>query len=324
MKWLLVTTIGTNPGDEMIRLGVQNLISKIDSNAQYELLNKESKQDRQANHEFDKAVWCGMPVFWSIVGNHCSDIVWWPMFKVLGKNPRVFMVVGAGSFFPWEKKITPWRSGDLKNAAIKLNEVCWKLYARDKIVPQVTGIDFEVCVCPAAFAVDPTKEKTLKVCNFMPDGAHYRKFGERESARWRDILPKISEICRNNGFVVSAHSADEYALAKKLGWPDERIYKYVSGKPELVADVYSRATCYVGNRVHGAICAAAAGAEVISIGYDTRQEAVKLSGATCLRPSEVDLNRIEAFSKKTVYEKSSFDYEGEFDRQLKVFKEFAK
>ena len=102
MKWLLVTTIGTNPGDEMIRLGVQNLISKIDSNAQYELLNKESKQDRQANHEFDKAVWCGMPVFWSIVGNHCSDIVWWPMFKVLGKNPTTMNTLGR-----WGWKFIP-------------------------------------------------------------------------------------------------------------------------------------------------------------------------------------------------------------------------
>lgn len=42
MRWLLITTIGKNPGDEWIRIGIQNVIRKVDPDREYILLDKES------------------------------------------------------------------------------------------------------------------------------------------------------------------------------------------------------------------------------------------------------------------------------------------
>ena len=41
MKWLLITTIGKNPGDEFIRVGVKKLIESVDPNPTYILIDKE-------------------------------------------------------------------------------------------------------------------------------------------------------------------------------------------------------------------------------------------------------------------------------------------
>jgi hypothetical protein len=53
---------------------------------------------------------------------------------------------------------------------------------------------------------------------------------------------------------------------------------------------------FFGNRVHGCIVSRANGADVISCGYDSRQEAVKISGAKAFLPSNIDLNLISKWA----------------------------
>ena len=69
---------------------------------------------------------------------------------------------------------------------------------------------------------------------------------------------------------------------------------------------------FFGNRVHGCIVARGVGADVISCGYDSRQEAVRQSGARVVLPSELDLDKLDTWcSSKDKGE--PFDLEREFD-----------
>ena len=155
----------------------------------------------------------------------------------------------------------------------------------------------------------------------MPIGAHYDDFGIEESKIWKTKVNQISDILLKNNFLFVAHSVKEKEFAVSLGWKiNENIVFYKSGRPEELVGLYSQAECFIGNRVHGAICSAAAGAEVLSIGFDSRQEAVKLLNAKAIKPSEINLSEIEEFSNKKY--KSNYNIAKEWVEQIEIFKEF--
>ena len=323
MKWLLVTTKGKNPGDEFIRIGVQKLIRVVDSNAIFILIDKENDAERKTIPQYDRVVWCGMPVFWSNGQNRCYRIKWWPFLLELGRRKEPALIAGAGSFCHWTNDLQVSDIPTLQRKAKEVGDLYWKVYARDSVVPLVTNQPFQVEICPAAFAVTFGIKKELKLCNLMPLGAHYAEFNEKESKVWRSKVRKISNILMKNGFLFVAHSKSEEAFAKDLGWGAREVVCYVSGKPEELASLYSRAACFVGNRVHGAICSASAGAEVMSIGFDSRQEAVRLLASNIRLPSLLLEDEISLFASKKEYQ-SSFDVKEHWNRQLKIFQEFGE
>jgi hypothetical protein len=320
MKWLLVTTKNKNPGDEFIRIGVQSLIRSVDKDPSYILVDKENDEERKKLPAYDRAVWCGMPVFWSNGGNKCYTIKWWDYLLSIGKNKPPAMIVGAGSFCHWKDELNVSDPATLMIKAKEVVQNYHKVYARDPVVPIITGLDIDVEVCPAAFTVIPWLKKDLKLCNLMPLGAHYEEFGKEESLTWRKKVNWISDILKDNGFTFVAHSKQEGDFAKRLGW--ENVVTYRPGYPGNILAMYSRAKCYIGNRVHGAICSAAAGAEVISIGYDSRQEAVKLLTEEVYLPSEVNKDLVSWFASKKEY-KGNFDLEAARKKQMTVFQEFG-
>ena len=76
MKWLLITTTeNRNTGDELIRIGVQNLIKEVDKNPQFILLDKEKWTPEEI--EFDRCILCGMPMFWNNEVSTSQTIGWW-------------------------------------------------------------------------------------------------------------------------------------------------------------------------------------------------------------------------------------------------------
>lgn len=324
MKWLLITTKGKNPGDEFIRLGVQKLIRAIDPKPDFVLIDKEVELERRNCPSFDRVVWCGMPVFWSNDNNKCYNIDWWSFLLSLGlKNRRNAMIVGAGSFCWWDKNLRISDPEKLKLKARELNTAYWKVYVRDPIAVQITGIPFEVHICPASFAVTQGISKKYKLCNLMPLGAHYKTFGMEQSNIWQAKVKKISDILLKNNFIFVAHSQQEKEFAISLGWKTtENIVTYKPGKPEELAGLYSQALCFVGNRIHGSICSSAAGAEVLSMGFDSRQEAVKLLGAKVIRPSEINMEELEAFAATKFSPMTNEIVNKEWDKQLNIFKGF--
>src|SRR5882672_4191601 len=101
MKWLLITTLGTNPGDEFARFGVQRLIRDVDSEPKFFLVNKESPTINQPV-EFDRAVICGMPLIWSFPWPESRSparcVPWWQslMRGWISRDPRKLCGIGVG------------------------------------------------------------------------------------------------------------------------------------------------------------------------------------------------------------------------------------
>jgi len=287
MRWLLITTIGKNPGDEWIRIGIQNVIREVDPESEYILIDKESPSNRKTQVEFDKCIWCGMPVFWSQGENQNCRISWWQELMLAWPSERKndFMVLGAGSFFPWGRELkTVSDKQQLIQSAEDVLQRSFCVTARDEIVPRVTQRPIPHIICPAVFSIlDYRKSHELKLANIMPNGAHYTSFGPQEASIWNEKKQRISEILRDNGFVFVAHSLAEFQFAQKFGW--KKIIPY-NGDPHGLLEYYGRCGKYFGNRIHGAIVARGNDAETWSVGYDSRQEAVRLSGARVSRPSE--------------------------------------
>jgi polysaccharide pyruvyl transferase WcaK-like protein len=297
MKWLLISTIGKNPGDEFIRVGVKNLIKEVDENCSIKVLDKEA-QSMPHPVEFDKCIWAGMPVFWSLFQNNNWNINWW-RYMVGGWPSKVknnFCVLGAGSFQDWSDIDRGLDRASMSRSAQDLSNNSFLVTARDPIVNNICNSNFPTLTCPAIFSTaNKEKTKSIKACNLMPNGAHYDVFNPSEGNVWRSIQEDLSLILIDNGFKFFAHSDAELNHAIALGWQTKDIISY-NGDPDQMLEHYRNVDMFFGNRVHGCIVSRANGADVISCGYDSRQEAVKISGAKAFLPSNIDLNLISKWA----------------------------
>jgi len=298
MKWLIFSTIGKNPGDEFIRVGVEYLISKIDENAIIKVLDKETS-DIYNSSNFDKCIWAGMPVFWSLYSNNNWAIQWWKNMtgQWPSQNKNNFCVLGAGSFQDWENIYRGADIDGLSRSARQLKDHSFEVVARDPVVNDICKSSFKVLTCPAIFSCqNKPKTQSIKACNLMPGGSHYRDFNPNQSQIWDSIQKPVADSLIKNNFVFFAHSNKEYQLAQQLGWNQKSIINY-SGNTNLVLENYRNVDKFFGNRVHGCIVSRGNGADVISCGYDSRQEAVKLSGAKTFLPSQIDVQKISQWAQ---------------------------
>ncbi len=322
MKWLLITTIGKNPGDEWIRIGIQKIINEIDPDNECILLDKEEPSKYKIPLEFDKCIWCGMPVFWSLAEEQNCKIFWWKdlMFGWPSERRSDFMVLGAGSFFPWGKELeTITYKEQLAKSAQDILNRSYCVTARDHVVSKVTNKSIPYMICPAVFSViDYKKSRELKLANIMPQGSHYAVFGSQEAAIWNKKKYEISKILQQNDFTCVAHNQKEIQFAQNCGW--EKIISY-NGNPYELLDYYGCCGKYFGNRVHGAIIARGNDADVWSVGYDSRQEAVKLSGARISKPSELNLDEIANWAASDI-KAEPFAMDLEFEKQKEIVKRF--
>lgn len=324
MKWLIFSTIGKNPGDEFIRVGAEYLIKKVDPNAVIEVLNKET-DDIYKNSSFDKCIWAGMPVFWSLNSNNNWSIKWWKHMtgQWPSTNKNNFCVLGAGSFQDWSDIRRGADVAGLVKSAKDLDKSSFTVVARDPIVNQLCQSNFKTLICPAVFSCqERPKTGSLKACNLMPSGSHYRDFNQMQAAAWDGIKNKIADVLIQNNFIFFAHSSAEYAFAKSLGWKDSAIINY-SGKTEAMLSEYRNIDKYFGNRVHGCIVSRGNGADVISCGYDSRQEAVKLSGAKCFLPSDLNIFKLKEWAEKDIVT-DSLDLESLESEYLNILTKFKE
>lgn len=322
MRWLLVTTIGKNPGDEFIRIGVENLIKSVDSNPEFILLDKELPEHWGRKYNFDKAIWCGMPLFWSFENNKCWEIRWWNELKGwISKNKNNFMTGGAGSFCPWGNELKISDSNRMCIEASKIMDLSYRAYARDSIVPIITQSDIPYISCPAIFSVKSYDiHNTYNLCNIMPDGAHYREFGISEAKVWDEKKGEFAKLLISSDFIFMAHDQREECFAKSMGWTKIVRYDPKDRKCEDLLRYYSGSKKYFGNRIHGAIVSRGAGASVWSVGYDSRQEAVRLVGAKVSKPSEININEVKRWIESDIC--CVYNLKEEFERQREIVKDF--
>lgn len=279
MKWLLITTatrtaerLDSNVGDEFARLGVQRVIRAVDPGAEFIVLDKEDP-DAWEPVAFDKAVVCGMPLFWSLPGNACSTTWWWP--RLLRGWPSAvrenFLVFGAGHVYAD-------RIHSLLEYAAAIKEVLDRSYAlvvREPIIDHPQVVD---TVCPSAFCrFDRIGSGMRKLCNLMPDGGHFGYLKPPLADEWnRETAPLMAAVLQAQGFEFVAHTQAEHAHALGLGWKPESIHLLHSAEEYL--GLYANAMCYVGNRMHGAAVVASTGVPVWAMTHDSRVGMVRRLG----------------------------------------------
>lgn len=336
MKWLLVTTVGPNPGDAFVRVGVERLVAAVDPEARIELVNKHTRAvGRQV--PVDRVVWCGMPLLWCHNEHRCWVEGWWgPLMGWLsaptpaGKS-RLLMA-GVGSFCRWPDGPNLADPDELRARAWALyDRVGDQMYARDPWLPGIAHLPrTRVLPCPSIFAPGSADIEPLlpgvKLCNLMPAGSHYPDFNPHEARQWDFIKWRLAAGLRARGFTFVAHCKAEFEFASRAGWPDERIWSD-SHDPKRLLGLYAGCSTYVGNRVHGAIVAKAAGARVLCIGYDSRQEAVRLVGGDVRPPHQMGGDYLDSRLDEWLAAdepQATLDVDAAWLEQLEIFRGFAR
>lgn len=320
MKWLLITTRGNlNPGDQFIRLGVMAVIEAVDPAPEYILISKESPDQYETPVEFDRCVLCGMPLWWSSEVGDCQDIYWWePLLNGWpSARRRDFLVLGAGSATGLVLK-HPERFAEAVQWVI---DRAYGVTTRN-IVMDHPGLIRSIC--PSAFAAYFGEKKTVKLCNLMPNGAHDAHFNEHEAALWRTMIPEVSKTLQGLGYVFCAHSVEEHFMAtQELGWPEDRVF-FAPTTDEYV-ELYATCSHYWGNRLHGALMAAASGGIAIAVGYDSRMRMLdRFSMVGQVHPSGVTPQSIVNFTNRRLPDVVDLQIvTDEFARSVAIMRDFA-
>lgn len=324
MNWLIVSTIGKNPGDEFIKCGVRNIIKRVDKHATGQVVDKETRSIH-VPHEFDKCIWAGMPVFWSLHDNTSWNVPWWNVLTRgwVSESKHDFCVLGAGSFQDWNDCNRGLNRDKMQQEAALLNDRAHAVVVRDPVVRDITNMQFPVKVCPAILAnYNTDKTASVKACNLMPRGAHYTQFNATQHTCWLEKQRQVAAILLSNNFMFFAHNDEEYNHAINLGWNVDTIVNYKKDTNNML-EQYRNVDKYFGNRVHGCIVSRANGADVISCGYDSRQEAVRLSGARVLTPEQLDLNLLSMWAESEP-KTTCFDLDSTMDWYCELMSEFIK
>lgn len=318
MDWILITTksrststLQSNVGDEFAYLGVRKLILTLDKFASIVPLDKEASKewDRLA----DRAIICGMPLFWSFDNQTQNDIWWFPKLMQLAGRMST-LALGVGTVLLEDAPLRDFRRG----MRIAAKTLCG-IFTRDG------DYGFDPVICPSAFAMmDRASQKgTRKLCNFMPLGGHLGLHTPHGQV-WDGVAPEFAAVLIQYGFEFVAHTQDELLLALKLGWMTGQIHCFHSAEEYL--DLYATAEMYVGNRVHGAAVVAAIGRPALAVTHDSRIEMVERIGGCGMQAKNLTVDGLKAWISNpppSAPKEERFSVPNQWEHCLALVKEFA-
>lgn len=322
MRWLLITTTPgekMNPGDQFIRLGVQAIIRQVDPLPQFDLLNKEDGEDLQRQRPFDKSVLCGMPMWWNNPVSTSQSVGWWGGLMCGWPSARKndFLILGAGSVV-----------GDvMKDHAQYLDAIKWSIGRAFAVTTRNPVVDWPYLIssiCPSAFSPRgvPAQIGVRKLANIMLHGAHDRHLNRDEAKAWDWKRDMVAHWARSHGFEFVAHSPQEAEMARKFGFAEVHFFP---GAPESYLKLYSECGVYVGNRLHGAMLAAASGAKTMAIGYDSRIRMLDRFNVTAVAPSEIRPSTLHRFMHMTHSPHATLDMiEREREKNVNILRRFIR
>lgn len=316
MRWLLITTLGTNPGDEFVRIGIQRVIREVDPEATFDLLNKEDPTHYDVR-DFDKAVWCGMPLFWSSdEGDECTEIYWWePLMRGWpSARKEDFLVMGVGQVFVNQIR-------DFRRYTAAIQEVIERAYAvtaRQPIIDHPSILD---TVCPSVFTTfDYRMGGGRKLCNLMVGSGHFPT-DPKETEFWNRIFTDVISLLKREKFEFVAHTPQEAAIGDFYGFEVVHIFK----DPEDYLSLFREASCFFGHRLHAAVPIAARGKPAWGVAYDSRLKMLERVGGIATRPSGVNLRELDTWiSGNLVHPGTPYNFWREFDRAKDLLMEFMK
>jgi hypothetical protein len=333
MKWLLITTAqrtaetpNSNIGDEFACRGVQELIKAVDSSPVFDILDKENPK-AWSPRLFDKAVLCGMPLFWSLPGRefpgiqNCQQVWWYPrIFRGWPTAVRErFMAVGVGHVYV--DRILSLM--DYTAAIQEVLDKSWRLTVREPVLDHPRIVD-SVCPSLVCYPKNSVPEgEPVRLCNLMPSQGHFG-YLIPEDRKWsKEKTQKIALVLLHNHFSFVAHTKSEAEYALKLGWAKSKVFYFNSVGDYL--SLYRRCTAYFGHRMHGAMAALAAGASAFAVCGDSRSGMVARSGGFVQRPSGVNLEELSSWAANPTGGRINATMMAScFDTLLSLLKEFME
>lgn len=329
MNWLLITTatrtperLDSNIGDEFARMGVQRLILRADPAATFDLLDKESAADWDRPRSFDRAVICGMPLFWSNEKQTSQDIFWWPYVwdSDVAHEKRKLMAMGVGHVLI-DAPVDPARYAA---GIAEVTKKAWCVITREPIFGQDPS--WYQSICPSVFCMRGRPvERKFRLCNLMPGGGHFGYLVPGGTLWEEKQAPDVAKALLDAGFVFVAHVEQEIDYAKKLGWPDESIAFFVTAEEYLA--LYAQADFYFGNRLHGAVVCAATGAPVWAVTHDSRLGMVLRLGGIATPPFGITgklLTEWILLPKRPSVAAEKFQPEARWEKMSEIMAAFAR
>lgn len=310
MNWLLITT-RENPGDSFARYGVENLIREVDKDARFELLDKEDDSHwhkaEKEHFKYDRAIICSMPLFWSHEKQSTSDIWWFEKLFRSGIPKAKLCGIGIGDYIG-ERGIHDEKKYDA--AMEEVAKTTAFVTTRHQLARQHPS--FKTSICPSAWCLSesPIAKRTRHLINVMPNGSHEPDLCPTETEAWWKYLKDYGKS--DAEFV--AHSPDEYTYAKDKGYTT--IHFFCSHRKYL--QLYSECQTYFGNRLHGGLVAAIAGAIVTVVGCDSRTAMCDAIGLKTRKPSEISMYPV------VVHKLDRLKIKFERDRVSLMLKEFMQ
>lgn len=264
MKVLLSTTLGHNPGDEIIAQGVKNLLLEVyGPNIQY--INYNRNPDLQeGDHRLRRLTLVGNYLTSESLLSHVDMVVlagspeWYggPMkslYEAITKyNPHIpLLALGIGLGHQWGTLT------ELDKQVLSRPET--KIITRSEETTAMLlkeGIKSKAMVCPALFAFDQ-------------DLPNYRNgtilILQKPGYSWHEVNeatltgPSIMDL-NNAGFSVLCLHVKEFEYYSNLG-----IHPQYAGSPDAFASIVSRYRKVVSTRLHGAIGALSLGIPAVVV-----------------------------------------------------------
>jgi len=317
----LLTTLGTNIGDDLIREGLIHLLRRLIPAAalKFTIVNKHRPHSVYpswhpararslcgcASFRFtrfdrcDVIVQCGTPVLWhGCRASEWAGPIWRDVLHRLALQGMPILNLGAGSCYPWERRPTGL-AGDPDEPFVRLMlQTACVTTARDRLMSDLCGsVGYEIrpIPCPAFLAgqayVSPAAPTRKVVVNFMAGGGHYDWGQNIDAAQWRETMREVVDRLARKGWQpwFIAHNAAELELAAQL-W--SRYPRFCTTRPSEYFAAVRDAAFGVVNRMHAAVAAAGLGIPSIAIGTDTRTLMIEALGLPSLYVKDATAERI--------------------------------
>jgi len=322
----LISTINTNIGDDMIRIGIINVLNDVFKRQKLDFVTINKHHPYTVYPEWHPIRWaprgkrilstllhrygfscfddcdliiqCGAPVLWP----NCHRSEWaTPLWhQVVGRlSGRIPVLnLAAGSCYPWERQ--PEYISESRDA-LYLKAIlgyCRLTTVRDRLAQRLcVNLGAQTPLIPCSAFVSFTGQVTSKrndgivVINYMSGGGHYEWEQNIEKAAWHKTAVKLLNLLRKrHKLVFLCHNKVEYDLAENLS-PD--IRRFLPNNVVEYFEFISGAKAAVCNRMHASVALAGMGIPSVAVCTDTRLLMVEALGLPCFYVKDVTAEMIE-------------------------------
>jgi len=329
----LITTLGTNIGDDFIREGVKRVVAAVLGGREVEFVpvNKHEpltvypewhpvrlaeslprgrgvaqRVARRTMHRLpltrfdgcDVIVQCGAPVLWPGCRNaEWAEPLWNEVVgRLAGRIP--VLNLAAGSCYPWERRDEAEVEAEDVAYVRRMLEYCRLTTAREPLAQRLyasVGGDVPFIRCSALLAAKdhPTPTEKGLVLVNYMKGAGHYDWGQGSSADAWEATLRTVLGRLKERYRV------EFICHNRAEYDlaaelDPTLRRHLPTTPAEYFEVTSRATAALCNRLHASVAMAGMGIPSVAVGTDTRMLMVEAVGVPCYFVKDADADVLEA------------------------------